>query len=83
MNIQEYQALKSLIDHTQRDADRANGALDQLKSRLRNDFNCDSIEAAREMLNQSKTELDELEEKYDRLLAEFNENYAGEISEAV
>ena len=44
--IERYERLKSSVDKLRREADRAQGSLDQLMTRLREQFGCKTVEQA-------------------------------------
>ena len=46
IDVERYQKLKDNVDRLQREADRAEGALDQLMVKLKEDYGCDTIEEA-------------------------------------
>lgn len=75
MDIDRYKKLKADVDRSRRDADRAEGAFNQLMARLKKEFGCDTLEQAEVELAKRKKERDESGERFTEKLADFEETY--------
>lgn len=82
IDLEEYTALKEASERLRRKADKAKGALDVEKKRLKDEFDCDSIEQAEEMMADLEKKLEAANESYDESLGEFKEKW-GDILEGV
>jgi hypothetical protein len=76
-----YDNLKSKVEKLRRRAQKAQGAKDQLMKQLKEEFDCDTLDEAKELkgklerqeqklLDQFHVELTEFEQKYSKLLEE-------------
>ena len=64
-SLETFLALKKQVEKYQREADRAEGAYEQLSKRLREEFSCTSLEEA-------KTLLEKLEKEEQKETREFS-----------
>lgn len=64
LSEKEYRRLKQDVDEAKSEADKAKGALEQLMSQLKSEFDCDDLKSAKELLQK-------LEEKRDKAQREF------------
>lgn len=71
MNLEEFEKLKETAAAAQRNADRAAGATGELQKRLRREFGCKSVSAAKRLLKKMDTELAALEKSADARLRAF------------
>ena len=67
MNIKEIQDIKTQIEQRKQSIERAKGRKEQLLKSLQNDFNCNSLEEAKEVLQQLKNEGQEIKNKIEKL----------------
>jgi len=79
IDLARYQLLKSKLDKAQREVDRAQGSLDQLMVRLKDDHGCETLKQAEKKLKQMESDSEGAEQKYDRLLNEFDEEWGDKI----
>lgn len=77
MDIDEakYMRLKRRAEEVKADADRAAGALEQQMKKLKDEFGCDTLEAAENLLAKEQAELDVFEKEYFAKLAEFESQW--------
>lgn len=78
MGLQRFERLKQQADTLQRDVSRAEGALEQLKKDIKKEFDCDTIKAAEALLKKLEWDAQQAEEKFDKALADFEEQF-GEL----
>ncbi|MFH0766604.1 MAG: hypothetical protein V1920_00745 [Bacillota bacterium] len=46
IDLQEFDKLKSKVENTRREVDRAEGALDEIKKRIKEEFGCETLAEA-------------------------------------
>jgi chromosome segregation ATPase len=80
MNLQEFARLKDELESLKRRAARAQGALEQLKARLREEFGIGTLKAARTLLGELEAERADLEKRYAAGRAAFREEYGDLLS---
>lgn len=76
IDLSEFEALKRQADKARREADRAQGAVAQLKEQLESEYGCKSVKAAEKLSEKILTELAALEEEFDEKFAEFKSEFA-------
>lgn len=81
MNLERYTKLKSEADQRRREADRAEGALQQLMGQLERDFGCRTLEEADARLAELEEEARGLEEQFDAALAAFEREWGERLRE--
>lgn len=74
--LSDYLTLKKQVEQLQTDADRAEGALDQLLSQLKKEFGCKSLKEARILLRKLTTELEQLEHDSRTKITAFEEKWS-------
>ena len=67
MNIKEIQEIKSQIEQRKQQIERAKGRKEQLLETLKKEFDCDTLEEAKKLLEKAKNDGKETREKIDRL----------------
>lgn len=67
MNIKEIQEIKSQIEQRKQQIERAKGRKEQLLETLKREFDCDTLEEAKKLLEKAKNDGKETREKIDRL----------------
>jgi hypothetical protein len=82
MDVREYERLKKKADKLKAEAERAAGALEQTMARLKDEFGCDSLEAAEKLLEKKEAEKEKAEQKYEEELEAFKSKW-GEKLEVV
>ena len=70
MNLPDYNRLKEQADRMQREYDRSQGALDQLNSRLKDEFGVDAT-AGRKLLAKLEKQVAEAEKEYGKVSEAF------------
>lgn len=81
MELKDLTELKSKVERIRRDADRAQGAYDQAKARLKSEYDCDSLEEAQAQLKKLEKQGQEARETFDADLAAFEEKWRGKLDE--
>ena len=76
INIQRYNELKAKVDADQRQADKAQGALDNLMSQLEQDFGCKTLAQAEKEAQRLSRLAIVAEDEYNEALAEFEKDWA-------
>jgi hypothetical protein len=71
----QYRRLKRAVDDARTEADRARGARDQLLSRLKEEFNCESLEGAKKMLEGLKAKKSKLQTAFEKAMEEYEEKW--------
>ena len=71
ITLEQYQQLKHKADEAQREADRLQGSLENMKSRIKSEFNCTTIEEAKILLDKMKQEERNTTEQFQRELELF------------
>lgn len=81
MNFQKYIALQKKADAQRRLADQAKGAEAQLSKQLKEEFNCDGIEAAQKLLKQVGKELASCEAEIEKELSKFEKDFGDALAD--
>lgn len=81
MSLSEYRARKRAVEKLRREADQSAGALDELLRRLKEEFDCASVEEARKELLRLSKEGQKLEAKYGKAWREFEEKWGEQLKE--
>lgn len=81
MSLDGYMELKKKVEQAQQRADKAEGALDQIMKRLKNEFDCNSLEEAESKLKTLQRKEVELKEKFEEAKEEFKEKWDDRLSE--
>lgn len=68
MNIKEIQEIKSQIEQRKQQIERAKGRKEQLLETLKREFDCNTLEEAKKLLEKAKNDGKETREKIDRLV---------------
>jgi hypothetical protein len=68
---EKYRRLKQEVEDTKAEADRAQGALDQLLSRLKDEFGCRNLKEAKAKL----AELEEKKKKAESVFEKISKDY--------
>lgn len=77
--IKRYQEIKAKAEKLQREADRAAGIAEAKKAELKNEFGCNSLKEAKELLKQYETEEKETRAEFEKALADFEENWGDKL----
>ena len=79
INIEEYQKLKKKSENAKADVARAEGALEQQMQKLKEEFDCETIEEAQKMLRNLEKQEKKAEEEYEKELTKFKEKWKDEL----
>lgn len=75
VDLKEFNALKADVERCQREADRAEGALEQMMEKLKNEYGVATVEEAKELHRKLSEQAAEDEQKYLGALAAFKEDW--------
>ena len=76
-NLQEYYDLKEELEEAKRKKERAAGALEEAKARMKENFQVDSLEEAEELLEELSDEEHTLQDKFETALDEYKKKWEG------
>lgn len=79
MDVDEYQELRARADELQSTISRAEGALEQQMQQLADEFDCDSLAAAKKLLRRLEREEQKSESEYEEARAAFVEEFGDEL----
>ena len=82
MELKRYQQLKKQVAETNEEANRAEGALDQIMQQLKSEFNCTTIQQAETELKKLQQKQKQAEQKYKTELEKFEEQYESIFDES-
>lgn len=75
MDLQQFNELKGSIEGLKAEADRAEGALSQLRSQLKKEFDVGTIKEAKILLSRLEQEERHAEKEYESVLKDFEEKW--------
>jgi hypothetical protein len=75
INEVEYLKLKKRIERLEREREQKRGAREQLLKTLKEEFNCNSIQAAKKLIAKLKKEKEENDRKFNKEFARFQREY--------
>ena len=78
VDLKRYQKLKDDVDRLRREADRAEGALEELMGRLEAEFGCKTLREAKALSSRLEDEADKATKEFNSKLDEFEEEW-GEV----
>lgn len=81
MKLDDYTNLKQKVDRLQRESDKAAGALEQLKSQLRKEFECSSLEEAKSLLAKLEREEVKAKKEFETAMAEFEVKWSSVLTQ--
>jgi hypothetical protein len=81
MNADRFKALKVEVEEDRAASLRAQGALDQLMKRLKDEFKCTTLEQARNLLEQLRYGCNRMEKKFNRELDAYERKWKRETGE--
>ena len=73
--IQNYMDLKKKVEEAQQNADKAQGALEQITNRLKDEFGCTTLEAAKKKLKNLEKEEEKAKTAFEDAVEEFEEKW--------
>jgi hypothetical protein len=80
MDLKRYETLKNNVDRLQREVNRIEGALQTQQTRLRTDYDCESVEEAEAELKRLEGELSAKGKQFDEELVAFEKEYKDLLS---
>jgi hypothetical protein len=78
--IEIYQQLKTKKEKAIQNANRQQGALDQIKQQLKEQFECSSFKEAKQKLEKMKKQCEEQKQRFEKALEEFEEKWDEKLS---
>lgn len=75
MNEDQYKKLKRESEEAKADSDRADGALEELISRLEKDFGCSNVKEGIQTLKELEQKRDKAETALNKLVEEYEEKW--------
>lgn len=82
VDLKQWQALKAKADQHNKQAERSAGALEQLKSQLKQDYACPSIAKAEQLADSLQDEIATMEQEYAEAVEEFQEKHASKLEDS-
>lgn len=79
MDLKRYQTLKRQLEDLQKEISKAEGGLEQLYSRVKKDFGCDSLEDAKKLLSTKLKQGKTLEENAEQQLERFENKWESKL----
>ena len=79
IEIQKFQKLKEASQRAKTEADKATGVIDSNLKRLKEEFDCENIEAGEALLKKLESEESVLESEYNKSLEEFETKWGSLI----
>jgi len=75
INENQYRELKQEVEAARNEATRAQGALDQLIDRLKDEFECESLKEAKTLLTSLETKREEADEDFEKAFADYQKRW--------
>jgi predicted transcriptional regulator len=79
ITVERFQKLKRQEEESRREADRAQGALENLLKRLKEEFGCASEEEAQKLLKRLSKESEKLEASLEEKVRRLEEEYKEKV----
>ena len=73
MSVERVAEIQDVLHKAQERKNRTEGALEQLETRMKEEYECDSVEELEVKKDQLDSQLTKLEKRFDRLLNELEE----------
>jgi len=73
--LKKYMALKSKVEEAQQEANKAEGALEEITKRLKKEFGCADLVAAKRKLKLLKKQKQKIETEFEEAMEEFEEKW--------
>jgi len=74
-NLKRYMELKRRTEQAQQEADRAEGALEQIRKQLKKEFDCDTLEEAKKKLRLLEKQSQKAEVEFGNLMDKFEQEW--------
>lgn len=75
VDLREFHELKAEVDRCQREADRAEGALEQLMAKLKSEYGVTTVDEAKQLQQRLMAQAARDSQAYDTALAAFKEDW--------
>jgi hypothetical protein len=75
---EQYRRLKSEVETAKQEADRAQGALDQLLTRLKEEFDCDNLKQAKQKLVEIESKRDKAQAFFEKAMNDYQKKWKDE-----
>jgi len=75
VTVEEFQRIKKKVESLQQEVSEAKGVLQTHLAKLKEEFECDSVEEAEALLEELKGKAESSEQQYTELMDEFREKY--------
>ena len=79
IDLDEFNRLKSKAENLKVQAERAQGALEQNMKQLQEEFECESVEEARVLLEELAEEKEKIEASYEKALDTFKVTWGDKL----
>lgn len=76
--LKKYMDLKRRVEKAQQEADKAQGAFDQVMKELKKDFECSTLEEAKKKLVSLQKQEKKAKEAFEEAVEEFEEKWVDE-----
>ncbi len=74
-DLKKLTKIKDQVTDLKRSADRAQGAFDRILKQLKDDYDCDSLEEAKDKLSKRRKELKVVEHDFDVAMRKFEKRW--------
>lgn len=74
----EFKTLKQEVEDAKGEAERAKGALDQLMSQLKSEFECEDLKQAKTLLDTLTAKKEKAEREFEREMAAYQKKWKNE-----
>ncbi len=76
--LKEYTELKRKTEEAQQNADKAEGALEQVMKQLKDDFDCSTLTEAKKKLKQLQKQEEKITTEFEEAIESFEEKWEDE-----
>lgn len=76
--IKDYLALKKTVEEAQQNADKAEGALEQVMKQLKDDFGCSTLVEAKKKLKQLQKQEENITIEFEEAVESFEKKWENE-----
>ena len=80
-SIERYKELKAKVDRLRREHDRAEGALEQAMLKLKEQYDCKTLEEGKIVLSKMEKDCKRKRSKYDKAMERFDEEWGERLEE--
>jgi len=81
IDLKRFERIKDDVEKKQREVNRAEGSLSTQMTRLKQDFKCETLEQAEELLEKIKTKMERVDKQFQEKMEEFDEEWSGKLDE--